>query len=151
MSCVCVLTPVVISSWPAIQAATMGALAAVGLSVRERVSEDTARRVSVEEKVENSQVLEEHMGVGETIVADREGLEVRVGRDERGSCTVCVSGEGLSEWQMRDIARDIAAKIVQQYTYNKVLSELKTRQFAVADEQVAADGTIKLHVRRQGS
>ncbi len=151
MSCVCILTPVVISSWPAIQAATLGALAAVGLRAQVNVDADTRRRVRVEEKVENSQVLEENMSVGETITATREGLEVQVGRDERGACTVCVSGEGLSEWQMRDIAHEIAAKIVQQYTYNKVISELKSRQFAVADEQVAADGTIKLHVRRPGS
>jgi len=75
---------------------------------------------------------------------------VEVGRDERGTCKVCVSGEGYTDGQLRKIAREIGTRIVQQYTYHKVVSELKSRELTVANEQVAADGTIKLHIRRAG-
>lgn len=150
MSAVCILTPVVIGSWPAISAAVAGALAAMGFSLRTASEEPTLRTHNrVEESIENSEVLEEHMVRGERIVASRGDLEVEIGRDERGACTVCVSGEGHTKSQLRDIARQVSAKVVQQYTYHKVITELRSRQFAVAGEQVTSDGTIKLHVRRR--
>lgn len=151
MSAVCVLTPVVIGNWPVIQAAVMGAVAAMGFSVRtvgERAEPATRRRV--EETIANSEVLQEHMAQGETVIATRGDLRVEVGRDQRGACTVCVTGENYSDSQLRKIAREVSARVVQQYTYHKVISELQQRQFAVTGEQVAADGTIKIHVRRTG-
>ncbi|MGB9625243.1 MAG: DUF1257 domain-containing protein, partial [Phycisphaerae bacterium] len=87
---------------------------------------------------------------GEMVAADRGDLQVEVGRDERGTCRICVSGEGYTDYQLRKVAREISARIVQQYTYHKVVSELKSRRFTVAAEEVAADGTIKLHIRRAG-
>lgn len=152
MSAVCVLTPVVIGSWPVIQAAIVGAMASMGFSARAARGEAgrAARERSVEEAIANSEVLEEHMQVGERIIAEKEGLRVEFGRDNRGACTVCVTGTGHSDAQLRNLAREISAKVVQQYTYHKVITELQTRQFAVTDQQVAADGTIKLHVRRTG-
>ena len=38
---------------------------------------------------------------------------------------------------------------IEQCALHKVISELQLRQFTVASEQVASDGTIKLHVRRR--
>jgi hypothetical protein len=151
MSAICVLTPVVIGNWPIIQAAITGALASMGgFTIASATGPPSSRKNRVEEAIENSQVLEEHMAAGETIVATRDNLRIEFGRDHRGACTVCVTGEGYSDSQLREIAREVSAKVVQQYTYHKVISELKTRQFAVADEQVTADGTIKLHIRRAG-
>lgn len=151
MSAVCVLTPLVIGSWPVVSAAVAGALASMGFSMATGEREPTLRtQRRVEEAIENSEVLVEHLGRGETITAGKGDLSVEVGRDERGICTVCVSGENYTDRQLRKIAREVSAKVVQQYTYHKVVSELKSRQFRVADEQVAADGTIKLHIRRAG-
>jgi hypothetical protein len=151
MSAVCVLTPIVIGSWPVVSAAVAGALASMGFSVATAGGEPAIRtHHRVEEAIENSEVLEEHLGRGETVTAEKDDLQVQVGRDERGTCTVCVSGEGYTDSQLRRIAREISAKVVQQYTYHKVVSELKTRRFTIANEQVAADGTIKLHIRRAG-
>lgn len=90
------------------------------------------------------------MSRGEMVTADRGDVQVEVGRDERGTCRICVSGEGCTDNQLRKIAREISARIVQQYTYHKVVSELKARRFTVAGEEVATDGTIKLHIRRAG-
>lgn len=150
MSAICVLTPVVIGSWPVIQAAIAGAMASMGFSLASTAK--PARSANrVEESIENSEVLADHMARGETVVAQREGLQVEFGRDHRGTCTICVSGEGYTDRQLRDLAHQISAKVVQQYTYHKVISELQQRQFSVSSEQVAADGTIKIHVRRSGS
>ena len=63
MSSVCVLTPIVIGSWPAIAAAVSGALASLGFSTV--VGEEAAmrRRSNALEKVEtevpNSEVMAE--------------------------------------------------------------------------------------------
>jgi len=151
MSAVCVLTPLVIGSWPVVSAAVAGALASMGFSVATRTAEPIIRtRNRIEETIDNSEVLEEHMSRGEMVTADKGDVRVEVGRDERGTCKVCVSGEGYTDGQLRKVAREISARIVQQYTYHKVVSELKSRRFTVAGEQVAADGTIKLHIRRVG-
>lgn len=152
MSAVCVLTPVLIGSWPAISAAITGAIAAMGFSTTVATSEAAPRRrvSSVEETIENSQVLEEHMARGETIVATKGDLRIEFGRDHRGACTVCVSGEGRSDRELRTIAREVGTKVIQQYTYHKVITELQSRQFTVAGQEVATDGTIRLHVRRSG-
>lgn len=152
MSAVCVLTPVVIGNWPVIQAAIAGAMAAMGFSLKSsgQLPVEREARNRVEEKIENSQVLAEQMSHGESIVARRGDIEIEFGRDHRGACTICISGTGYTDTQLRDMAREVSAKVVQQYTYHKVISELNERQFSVSSEQVAADGTIKLHVRRTG-
>lgn len=149
MSAVCVLTPVVIGSWPIISAAVAGALTAMGFSMTNANKESVSTLHNrVEESIDNSEVLDEHMGRGEKIVANRDGLQIEVGRDARGACTVCVSGDGYTKSQLREIARQVSTRVVQQYTYHKVITELKSRNFSVTGEQVASDGTIKLHVRR---
>ncbi len=150
MSAVCILTPVVIGSWPVIQAAVAGAMVAMGFSMAGTTEdiESTPGTTSVEEEISNSEVLEEQMAAGERIVAEKDGVRVEFGRDHRGTCTICMSGEGYSKEELREMGRQISAKVVQQYAYNKVITELKERDYTVADEQVAVDGTIKLHVRR---
>ncbi len=149
MSAVCVLTPVVIGNWPVIQAAIAGAMTAMGFSMASR-GEPVSKKVRnrVEETVAHSEVIEDYMTQGETIAATNGDVHVEFGRDQRGACTVCVTGEGYTDNQLRDLARQISTKIVQQYTYHKVITELKQRRFSVSSEQVAADGTIKIHVRR---
>jgi hypothetical protein len=150
MSAVCVLTPVVIGNWPVIQAAIAGAMAAMGFSMTANSGDPPSKTIRnrVEETVENSEVIEDYMSQGETITATNGDVQVEFGRNHRGACTICVTGDGYTDSQLRELARGISAKIVQQYTYHKVISELKERRFAVSSEQVAADGTIKIHVRR---
>jgi hypothetical protein len=114
MSAVCVLTPLVIGSWPVVSAAVAGALASMGFSVATAGREPTIRtRNRVEETIENSEVLEEHMSRGEMITADKGDLQVQVGRDERGTCKVCISGDGYTDNQLRKIAREISTRIVR--------------------------------------
>jgi hypothetical protein len=150
MSAVCVLTPVVIGSWPVIQPAIAAAMASMGFALTAQTGDPGTRliRNRVEETVANSEVIEDFMTHGETLTATNGDVQVEFGRDHRGACTICVTGDGYTDNELRDLARQISAKIVQQYTYHKVISELKQRQFSVSSEQLANDGTIKLYVRR---
>ncbi|HYE62367.1 MAG TPA: DUF1257 domain-containing protein [Phycisphaerales bacterium] len=146
MSTVCILTPVVIGSWPAIASAVFGAASAMGFSVAASsvpVSADPDQSVTTE--VANSQVLAELMARGEKISIQRHGTTIEVGVDARGRCTVCASGKGLSKSQLRAIGEEVSGRIVQQFAYHKLMTELKARGFKVQSEEVSGDHSI--HVR----
>ncbi|HIJ67496.1 MAG TPA: hypothetical protein HPP87_06180 [Planctomycetes bacterium] len=153
MSAVVILTPVVISSWPAITAAVAGAAAGLGMVVKETVKEAVeAAEVNVEQSVEvelaDSEVLAESLATGKEIVVTKADMEIRVGRDERGRCTVCASGKGKSKVELKQIAEDFAQKMTQCFVYNRVMSEVKSRNFQVVNEEVMDDESVRIHVRR---
>lgn len=148
MSAVCVLTPLVISSWPLISAAAMGAAASMGFAVKgENLHEEPTRRSrGVETEIEESEVIADGTAPGQRICVQRGGISVSVGQDERGRCTVCVDGN-RSERELRRIGEDIAGRIVQQFTYHKLLSVLKRRNATVLEEEVLADESVRVRVR----
>ena len=153
MSTVVILTPIIISSWPAITAAVAGAAAGLGLMVKETVKEAVEEtEVNVEQSVEvelaDSEVLAENLATGKEIVLTKADLEIRVGRDERGRCTVCASGKGKSKVELKQIADDFAQKMTQCFVYNRVMSEVKSRNFQVVNEEVMDDESVRIHVRR---
>ena len=153
MSAICVLTPIVIGSWPMIASAVAGVAASMGFSViagerTERREEREARgRTRLEMDVPNSEVLAESMDEGQKICIVREGVTIEFGRDERGACTVCVSGENLSKKQLKAIGEEAAGRVVQQFAYNKLMTELRKRNYDVVQESVQEDDAIRVNVR----
>jgi len=149
MSAVCVMTPLVIASWPVISAAIVGAAAAMGFAVHgpEVQEEEQRRTVGVETEVENSEVVAENLAPDQKIVVTRDDLVVTVAPDERGRCTVCVTGKRHSDTELRRIGEEVAGRVVQQFAYNKLLTELKRRNYSVVDEQVLSDESVRLRVR----
>lgn len=98
-------------------------------------------------------------------VADAKGLTKLIAEQgaivlERPDCTICfragkgrvqmlVRGKGeqtLSE--LEEMGQSILHKIQQQYAYHTVITDLKKRGFAKAEEVVEEDGTIRLRLRR---
>ena len=153
MSTVLVLTPVIISSWPAITAAVAGAASALGLLVKESVKEANAQnQVEVEQSVEvelsQSEVLAENLATDQEIVLNKGSIELRVKRDERGRCVVCAKGLGHSDVELKQIAEEFTQKLTQCYVYDKVMRELKTKEFQIVNEEVMNDESIRIHVRR---
>jgi len=153
MSAVVILTPVVISSWPAITAAVAGAAAGLGMVVKESVKEAIeVTEINVEQTVEvelaDSELLADNLATGKEIVLTKADMEIRVGRDERGRCTVCASGKGKSKVELKQIADEFAQKMTQCFVYNRVMSEVKSRNFQVVNEEVMEDESVRIHVRR---
>ncbi|MHC5074250.1 MAG: DUF1257 domain-containing protein [Planctomycetota bacterium] len=156
MSTVLVLTPVIIGGWPAISAAVVGAASAMGLvvkqSVKEMVKQHSEVREQVEESVEvsleESEVLAQNLVTGQEIVLTKDNIELRVRRDERGRCSVCAKGKGLSKTELKNIAEEFTQKMTQCFVYNRVASELKNKGFQVINEEVMEDESVRLHVRR---
>jgi hypothetical protein len=152
MSAVCVLTPIVIGSWPMIATAVGGVAASLGFSIAGGVDNDQAMRShnKVESELPNSEVIEESLSRGQSITIEKDGVTVRIGQDERGRCTVCVSSESLSKAQMKAVGDEVSGRLIQQFAYHKLVTELKQRQFEIVDEQMTADDSIKLRVRVGG-
>ena len=153
MGAVLVLTPVIVGSWPAIAAAVAGAASAMGLLVSESVKEavkesqsDTERSVEVE--LSDSEVLAESMATDQVIVLTKGSIELRVKRDERGRCIVCAKGTGHSKAELKQIAEQFTQKLTQCFVYDKVMRELKNKDFQVVNEEAMEDETIRIHVRR---
>jgi len=149
MSAVCVLTPLVISTWPVISAAIVGAAASMGFAVggSKMQEEKQAGGKRVETEVENSEVVAEGMAPGRKLVVQKGEITIEFGADERGRCMVCVSGEQHSDVQLRKIGEEVAGRIVQQFAYNRLLSALKSRNYAVVDEEILRDESVRLRVR----
>lgn len=153
MSAVLILTPLVISSWPAISAAVVGAAAAMGFSVaggalqQEAKEQPQTRKKKVEADVPNSEVMADSLSRGQKITIQRGNITIEIGQDERGACTVCASGEGHSDKQLKTIAEEVAGRIVQQFAYHKLITELKRRKGTIVEEHVNQDQSIQVRVR----
>lgn len=150
-----VLTPLVVAAWPTLAAAIVGAAASMGYAVNSLSSADLStgapakvpRKKKVETEIENSGVVAEGMVRGEKIVVHREGVTIEFGRDERGACSVCVTGEHLSERELKKIGAEVAGRVVQQFAYHKLMTELKQRNYSVVEEKSLQDGSIQVRVR----
>ena len=153
MGAVLILTPVIIGSWPAITVAVTGAAAAMGLMVSESVKESVKEgqsdaEQSVELELSDSEVLAESMATDQEIVLNKGAVELRVKRDERGRCSVCAKGAGHSEIELKKIAEEFTQKLTQCFVYDKVMRELKSKDFQVVNEEISEDESIRIHVRR---
>jgi hypothetical protein len=153
MSAVLVIAPIIIANWPAITVAVAGAASAMGLIVTNEVKEavkqgqeNTEQSVNVE--LSDSQVLAQGLNTDKEIVLTKGTIEFRVKRDERGRCTVCAKGAGHSKAELKKTAEEFTQKLTQCFIYDKVMRELKSKDFQVINEEVGEDESIRIHVRR---
>jgi len=154
MSTVLILAPVIISSWPAITAAVAGAATALGF-VMNRTVQETLAGVQTEEGVENvevelaeSEVLAQSLATNQQIVLNKGSIRLVVERDARGRCKVCASSKGHSKAELKQVAEEFTQKLTQCFIYNKVMKELKGKNFQIVNEEVTQDQSIRINVRR---
>jgi hypothetical protein len=151
MSCVLVLTPLVIAGWPVVAGAVTAAVTSMGFNLVSSGSEAVAEKRStkterVEVELEESEILAEAM-TNQRVVVERDGMRAVFTRDERGALRVCMEGEGYSKAQLKKTGEDLINRVTQQFVYHRVVSELKQRNMQIVDEQVSADRTVKIRVR----
>jgi hypothetical protein len=153
MSCVCILTPVVIAAWPAFSAAVVAAAHSLGyvlveetVKQRQKIeAQNAGREVSLE--IANSEVVTDQLGRDQQICVSRGTVTVRFSRDARGTASVCVSGDGYTEDELRALGQELSQRVVQKYVYQRLLDEMRTRQYVVVEEEVDANQAIRLKVR----
>jgi hypothetical protein len=153
MSAVCILTPVVIMAWPAFSAAVVAAAGSLGYQLAAEVHNQspgvTQRQESgaVRLEIERSEVVTNQLGRDQRIAVSREGVTVTFSRDARGKASLCVTGNGQSADDLRALGEELSQAVVQQYVYQKLMDEMRTRGFNVVEEEVNEDRSIRLKVR----
>ena len=154
MSCVCILTPVVIAAWPAFSAAVAAAATSLGYSIVEeglrqsqtnQVNEVGERKVSLE--IAQSEIVTNQLGRDQQIKVARGGVTVTFSRDARGRAAICVTGPGHSDEELRTLGEELSQRVVQKYVYQRLTEEMKARQFLVVEEEVDENNAIRLKVR----
>ncbi len=154
MSCVCVLTPVVIAAWPAFSAAVVSAAVSLGYSVVEEVAttQKAERAVTAPKRInleiEQSEIVTGQLGRDKKISVVRDGIVVTFSRDARGRASLCVEGQGHSEATLRATGEELSQRVVQKYVYDRLMTEMKKREFHVVEEEVTEDNSIRIKVRR---
>ena len=153
MSCVCILTPVVIAAWPAFSAAVVAAANSLGyVLVDEAIKQSqktstqkSNRQVNLE--IANSEVVTGSLGRDQQSCVTRQGVTVVFSRDARGRASVCVSGPSFTDDELRGMGQELSQRVVQKYVYQRLMDEMSTRQFTVVEEEVDANHAIRLKVR----
>ncbi|MFC1671646.1 DUF1257 domain-containing protein [Planctomycetota bacterium] len=141
-----VIIPAVAAAWPVVATAAAAAAAAMGYASI-RSSSEVKGGVEVEIPVENSEAVTGDMALGEELVFAKDDVRVIFFRNVEGRVAVKVCGKGKSEDELGAIGREVSRKLVQQYAYHRVVSELKQRNLSVVQEDVEEDGTVRLQVR----
>jgi hypothetical protein len=151
VSSVIVIAPLIIANWPAITAAVTAAVGTMGFAVARSHENQTGSKISSrsreEIEVEDSEVLEQAAGSGQEIVVERDGARATFRRDARGALRVCMEGEGLSKTELRRLGEELIGRVTQQYVYHRIITEMKNRNMAIVDEEVAEDRTVRIRVR----
>ena len=151
MSCVCILAPVVVAAWPSFSAAVVAAAASLGYSTVAGAAAAGERKVSagqgVSLEIERSEIVTSQLGREQKISVMRNGVTVTFARDARGKASLCVEGKGHSEAALRALGEELSHRVVQQYVYQRLMEEMRARDFHVVEEENAADHSIRLKVR----
>ncbi len=153
MGAVCVLAPVVIAAWPAFSAAVVAAAGSLGYQVAAEAAKmvgntpEQRKTEAVNLAIPRSEVVTDQLGRGQRISVTREGVTVTFSRDARGQAALCVTGAGKSEDELRALGEQLSGAVVQQYVYQKLMEEMRTRGFVVVEEETSVDRAIHLKVR----
>jgi hypothetical protein len=154
MSAVCILTPIVIATWPAFGTAVMAAATSLGYQVAAETAHDSvwakgeAKTVnSVKLEIDRSEVVTGQLGRDQSIAVNRDGVTIRFSRDARGAASLCVTGAGHAEEELRAMGEALSSSVVQHYVYQKLMDEMRARGFNVVEEEVREDSSIRLKVR----
>lgn len=149
MGAVLILTPLVISAWPAFVTAVTSAAASLGYSAARGPAEnDSLEKVPIRSgiaiEVPNSEVLTDQLGLAEKLSFTREGISITLSRDERGKASVHVHGAGHSEDTLRRLGEEMSQRLVRDYVYRQIRSEMELRDFVLVEE--VEDETHAIHM-----
>jgi len=153
MSCVCILTPVVIAAWPAFSAAVTAAATSLGYTLMEegKRMRESGHKSTAENRVElevpQSELVMDSLNRDQRISVTRDGVTVTFSRDSRGRASLCVTGNGQEDAALRAAGEELSQRVVQKYVYQRLMQEMQARHFVVAEEETDENQTIRLKVR----
>jgi len=148
-----VMIPATMVAWPAIVAAAATAASALGFAVaaneatsRVKVLEsDGSTEVSLD--VESCEEVSQMVATGDSMVFTKDGVTITIFRNNRDGVSVKVHSHHHSKAQLKTLASEMIGKVNQQYAYNRIVTEIKERNFNLVGQEVDEDGTVRLKVR----
>lgn len=150
MSCVIVMTVALPTAGPAliglISAAVAAAGASLGLTLIEGTEDAEAASTAVDLCVNNIEEVASGMSPGQKTAFRGDGVKVTFYLDELGRGAVRVEGS-RSEAELRELGETMAKRVVQQYAYHRLVGEMRERNMNIVEEEVEADGTVRMLVR----
>jgi hypothetical protein len=153
MSAVAIIAPVVVASWPAISSAVISAAVSLGFTVANESANAGQNRdlrqgpMTVTLDVPNSNAVTGALGRDQRIRVARDGVVAEFSRDARGRDSVCVTGQGLSEEQLRAIGEELTGRTVQHYVLSKLKTEMAGRGMDLIEETLEENNAVRLRVR----
>lgn len=83
------------------------------------------------------------------LVLERADATILFQKGKGNRVQMLVKGKGQQTMsQLEELGQEVMNRVQQQYAYHSVVSDLKKRGFAKAEESVEEDGTIRLRLRR---
>ena len=70
-----------------------------------------------------------------------------VRRDARGALRAAWRGKVSRKTELRRLGEELIGRVTQQYVYHRIITEMKNRNMAIVDEEVAEDRTVRIRVR----
>jgi hypothetical protein len=105
------------------------------------------RPSSIQLEIPRSEVVMSQLNRDQKITVTREGVSVTFARDARGKASLCVTGTGQESEVLRQMGEELSQAVVQQYVYQKLMDEMRSRGFVVVEQETREDRAIHLRVR----
>jgi hypothetical protein len=144
---------VVIAAWPAFSAAVVAAATSLGYTiVEEGIKQQNSATVktgqhAINLEIEQSEIVTNQLSRDQRIRVTRQGVTVTFSRDARGKAAICVTGEGYTDDELRTLGEELSQRVVQKYIHQRLLDEIRARQFVVVEQEVDENQAIRLKVR----
>jgi hypothetical protein len=144
---------VVIAAWPAFSAAVVAAATSLGYAiVEEGIKQQSSTTVktgqhAINLEIEQSEIVTNQLGRDQRIRVTRQGVTVTFSRDARGKASICVTGDGYTNEELRTLGEELSQRVVQKYIHQRLLDEIRLRQFVVVEEEIDEHQAIRLKVR----
>lgn len=151
MSCIFIVTPIVVSAWPVLAGIISASAATLGYRVLNAVNEPNQEidQQTVELHVGNSNVMAEQMRRGESIVLTKDQIRIIISLDPQKRISAQVQGpKTILDSELQKTGQEFLNRIVQQYAYQQVMLTLKDKGFSLVQEQADSEGRIQLKVRK---
>jgi hypothetical protein len=114
---------------------------------RREEAEEANRPRQIQLEVPHSDIVTDQLTRDQQISVQRGDVTITFSRDARGHASLCVTGYGQSDAELRKLGEELSQRVVQKYVYRRLIDEMKAHQFLVVEEEVDANEAIRLKVR----
>jgi len=155
MSCIIILAPIVLASWPALVASAAAAAAAYGFKMIDQKDKGItqsdikqkggiSQKMQVEVELEESELLADKLKNSKTFSLVKDDSSITFFVNKRNKFAMHVSSKNKTYTELREIGKQLYNKIKQQYAYTKLITELKKKGYNIAQEERTSQGNIRI-------